>query len=75
MKKILVFMVVIAVAMGGYVYKKQSSTKISSLLLENIEALADPETDNVFCIGTGSVDCPSNHTKVYSYATPYSLHY
>ncbi|RGV58170.1 hypothetical protein DWW10_00575 [Bacteroides intestinalis] len=75
MKKILVFIVVIAIAMGGYVYKKQSTARMSSLLLENIEALADPETGHRFCFGTGSVDCPFNHVKVYTYASPYSLHY
>ena len=41
MKKILVFMGVVAIAMGGYVYSKQSSVKMSSIMLENIEALAD----------------------------------
>ncbi len=75
MKKILVFMGVVAIAMGGYVYKKQSSARISSLLLENIEALADTETTNIICLGTGSVDCPFNHDKVYYYHAPYNLYY
>lgn len=75
MKKILVFIVVIVIAMGGYVYNKQSSAKISSLLLENIEALADPETNDVICYGTGSIDCPHDHSKVYTYYVPYSLHH
>ena len=44
MKKILVFMGVVAIAIGGHVYNKQSSVKMSSLMLENIEALADSET-------------------------------
>lgn len=48
---------------------------MSSLVLENIEALADPETDRVFCFGIGSVDCPINHTKVHYYHAPYSLYY
>lgn len=75
MKKILVFMGVVAIAMGGYVYSKQSSVKMSSLLLENIEVLADTENTNIICFGTGSVDCPFNHDKVYSYATPYRSYY
>ena len=67
-------MVVIATALGGYFYNKQDCAQMSSLLLENIEALADPETSGVFCVGTGSVDCPINHKKVFLYRAPYSLY-
>lgn len=35
MKKILVFMGVVAIVIGGHVYSKQSSVKMSSLMLEN----------------------------------------
>lgn len=45
------------------------------LMLENIEALADSETDGVRCFGKGLVDCPLNHDKVYVYYAPYSLYY
>ena len=55
MKKILVFMGVVAIVIGGHVYSKQSSVKMSSLMLENIEALADSETDGVHCFGKGLV--------------------
>ena len=75
MKKILVFMGVVAIVIGGHVYSKQSSVKMSSLMLENIEALADSETDGVHCFGKGLVDCPLNHDKVYMYDAPYSLYY
>lgn len=73
MKKILVFVAVAAMVMGGYVYKMQSFDRMPSLILENIEALANSETDYVFCIGIGSVDCPINNSKVYSYEYQYSL--
>ena len=73
--KILVFMGVVAIVIGGHVYSKQSSVKMSSLMLENIEALADSETDGVHCFGKGLVDCPLNHDKVYMYDAPYSLYY
>jgi len=43
--------------------------------VENIEALADSETDGVRCFGKGLVDCPLNHDKVYVYYAPYSLYY
>ncbi|RGS40101.1 hypothetical protein DWX97_02175 [Bacteroides cellulosilyticus] len=75
MKKILVFMGVVAIVIGGYVYSKQSSAKMSSLILENIEALADSETGGRICFGKGLVDCPYNHDKVYMYDAPYSLYY
>ncbi|WP_291530367.1 NVEALA domain-containing protein [Bacteroides sp. UBA939] len=76
MKKILVFVIVVALATGGYVYKKQSLAKMSSVfLLENIEALAVPETSTGFCLGIGSIDCPLNHIKVYTYDVLYSIHY
>ena len=75
MKKILVFMGVVAIVIGGHVYSKQSSVKMSSLMLENIEALADSETDGVHCFGKGLVDCPLNHDKVYMYDAPYSVYY
>lgn len=35
-----------------------------AFLLNNIEALAEGESDFVKCIGTGKVDCPFNHEKV-----------
>lgn len=74
MKKILVFITIVAMVMGGYFYKKQSAVIISSLVLENVEALANYESGgNVFCIGVGSVDCPINHSKVYAYRDWYSL--
>lgn len=73
MKKILVFVAVAAMVMGGYVYKMQSFKRMPSLVLENVEALADSETVHVFCIGVGSVDCPINQSKVYTYETLYSL--
>lgn len=56
-------------------------SKISSLLLENIEALAAYEdgTDDgenqggrVTCIGIGSLDCPLNHKKVECVIRGYS---
>lgn len=40
---------------------------LGSLMLENIDALASGETGtNIYCRGTGSVDCPINHVKVWA---------
>jgi len=39
---------------------------LDSLMLENIEALASgEEAELINCIGSGSVDCPIDHVKVY----------
>lgn len=73
--KILVIVVVIATITGGYIQKKQSSSKVSSLFLENVEALAYEESGGRYCFGIGTVDCPFNHTKVDTYYAPYSLLY
>lgn len=39
---------------------------VKSLVLQNVEALADDEfsSDNMDCIGSGSLDCSSYHNKV-----------
>lgn len=75
MSKILVIVVVIATITGGYIQKKQSSSKVSSLFIENVEALARGEYDEGYCFGIGTVDCPFNHTKVDTYYALYSLLY
>lgn len=49
-------------------------SKLDDLLLDNVEALAQDESDiKVGCIGIGSVDCPKNHTKVRFVLSGYSL--
>ena len=73
MKKSLVFIGVLAITVIGHLYQKSSSEKTSSLMLENIEALADPEIIDADCFGIGSVDCPINHVKVEVVYEYYSL--
>lgn len=73
MKKILIFAVISASFVAGYLHNRQTSTEMSSLLLENVEALATPESSGAICMGSGSVDCPEYHTKVEYYVLPYSL--
>lgn len=62
--------------------KRMNTPKSSSLLLENIEALAANEdgTDDgevvggkTYCVGVGSVDCPRTHDKVKYVIEGYSL--
>lgn len=62
--------------------KCMNTPKSSSLLLENIEALAADEdgTDDgevvggkTYCVGVGSVDCPRTHDKVKYVVMGHSL--
>lgn len=62
--------------------KCMNTPKSSSLLLENIEALAADEdgTDDgevvggkTYCAGVGSVDCPRTHDKVKYVVMGHSL--
>lgn len=45
---------------------KERETR-DALNLMNIEALAYNESTDAICVGTGSVDCPTNHVKVLYY--------
>ncbi|WP_349901986.1 NVEALA domain-containing protein [Bacteroides caccae] len=79
----LLFTVIVALyslylANGKCVYK----SNISSLLLENIEALAADEDGSddgevvggkIRCIDVGSLDCPLTHEKVKYIVRGYSL--
>ncbi|WP_294617909.1 NVEALA domain-containing protein [uncultured Bacteroides sp.] len=57
-----------------YIYSDTEGTGLSTLALENIEALADDEYDATYrCLGYGSVDCPFNETKVEYVMGGYSL--
>lgn len=64
MKSLLFCMLVIASGIWSYVYFNQSEQD-GDLLLSNIDALAYPEYNHdIFCFGSGSIDCPISHTKV-----------
>ena len=48
--------------------------ELQSLMLENIDALASGEGGTIIhCVGSGSVDCPITHVKVYVIGSGYSL--
>lgn len=58
------------------IYMKANRNEITApLLLNNIEALAagEEEEGDAYCIGSGSVDCPIDHSKVKYVFEPYSL--
>lgn len=75
MKKKVLFIGLFLVAIIAVSYQfKLKNGDLESLMLENIEALAFGEWgDEAQCVGSGSVDCPINHVKVYYVAGYYSL--
>lgn len=74
MKKKILFVGLVLVAVAASFQFNSKSENLECLLLENIEALAYGETDNVYrCAGVGSVDCPINHNKVQYVAAGYSF--
>lgn len=73
MKK-LIFLLFIGVVTAITYLARPAGTELNNLLLENAEALAAGESfDNVHCVGTGSVVCPANNSKVDAVYSGYSL--
>lgn len=70
----LTFLVVVFIVVWQYSSVKKPS-QMSSLILQNIEALADDNEsdDMVICAGSGSVDCPFLESKVQYVVTGYGL--
>lgn len=66
MKKKSLFVALILVAAIASFQWSAKRKNLDSLMLENIEALAEGEEDvDIECIGIGSVDCPYTNVKVY----------
>lgn len=62
------------VATVSYFFSNSAKTELSDLLLMNVEALADDESNqNIICYQCGSVDCPVNKVKAKYVAAEYSL--
>lgn len=73
MKKLISLLFIGVIAAVAY-WARPARTELSNLLLENVEALAAGEgSGSVYCVGTGSVDCPLNSSKVYAVYGGYSL--
>lgn len=75
MKNKLKLTLLVAILVSVWYYNSvRKDSQISSLALQNIEALADEElTMNTDCIGTGSVDCPGDKSKVEYVFSGYAL--
>ncbi len=66
MKKKILFMFLFLAAVAASFQWSVEHENLDSLMLENIEALASGEGHvSIDCLGSGSVDCPISHVKVY----------
>lgn len=72
-RKVLLATLLLVVVLSVTFQLHSRKNHLDDLLLKNIEALADNETVNRGCFGSGSVDCPAGHIKVYMVMTGYSL--
>lgn len=65
-KVLLISLFLVATVVASFQFSSEKEN-LQSLMLENIDALASGETGtNIYCRGTGSVDCPINHVKVWA---------
>ena len=66
MKKKILFIALFLAAVAASFQWSVEHENLDSLMLENIEALASGEGHvSIDCLGSGSVDCPISHVKVY----------
>lgn len=67
-RKVTLFMAV-ALAAGWFLCRSHGEEQVLDEVMQaNVEALAAGEGGMyVRCYGTGGLDCPINHVKVYSY--------
>lgn len=73
-KKVLLIILFLVVTVVTFFQFGSGKDELQSLMLENIDALASGEWgDAPSCIGSGSVDCPTAHVKVYLVVSGYSL--
>lgn len=55
-------------------WSRSTKLELNNLFLENVEALAAGESSGtVYCLGSGSVDCPIDNSKVEIVYGGYSL--
>lgn len=75
MKSKLVLLTVVAAAVGCFLCRSQQQERTwDDLMQENVEALAwGEDVPYIDCIGSGSVDCPISHRKVYLVKYTYGL--
>lgn len=65
-KKIVLFMAILAMGVITSFNMNLVENEWGDISIQNIEALSFGESGGgVFCVGTGSLDCPNGGAKVY----------
>lgn len=72
-RPIILLLICIATATTFHVVKSAPQKKTSSLILENVEALASGESHGEGCAGIGCTHCPINGEKVKYVFSGYKL--
>lgn len=68
------FFVIGVLSFLAYLNSSKTDYQLSVLALQNVEALALGEGGmNSYCVGSGSLDCPSTLTKVQYVSKVYSM--
>ena len=66
MKTKILFLVLILAAAAVAFQMNVKHERMDNVMLENLEALSSDEWDGlILCVGSGCVDCPTTHVKVY----------
>lgn len=73
MKNYLKLALVVAFVLAWYCNPVRTTLGDNSLVLQNVEALADEEALIVICVGRGSVDCTESDEKVEYVVSGYGL--
>lgn len=70
-----VFLAILVIAAIAVMFGKFSTEEKlgNDLFLENVEALASGEGDNIWCVGSGNTYCPKTGDYVYYTKEPYNL--
>jgi hypothetical protein len=63
MKKVKLFGLVMVSALILFNVQIKGEDNLSGSWLENIEVLSQDENGDIYCLLTGSLDCPSQHSK------------
>ena len=66
MRKVKTLLIIVGIMYSIFLCKRNDPSSLSSLALQNIEALAEGEEgDGYFCYGTGDVNCADGKNVKY----------
>lgn len=66
MRKVKTLLIIVGIMYSFFLCRRNDPSSLSSLALQNIEALAEGEEgDGYFCYGTGDVKCPDGKNVKY----------